>query len=312
MLKVITNDKQGTGMIRELNDFYRDHQEMMVNGVFVRYFDSTYRLEGAADNPKSTVIAMHGVATSGYLYRHIINRFGASVRMIVPDLPGFGRSAKRLPWAAKYKYYMQWFEGFFNSLNIPPHEKVHFIGHDFGALLALGFSVEHPQHIASIFCTNTCIHFEHTIPTPWLGISLAPIIGQRIGRLCAREPLLSMIFKRVFHSKPSQSTVEAYLDVYKDKDARNVLMNFMHHLPSMAGIMWTLRRQLKQLQCPVHLVFGGEDPLMRRGEARAMAEILSKGSYRNLSNIGHFPNEEAHEAVCEELHAHLLKLGVSC
>ena len=105
-------------MIPELNDFYRNHQEIMIDGVLTRNFDS---------NPQSKqlpiVIALHGVALSSFYFRRLMTLFDERVRLIVPDLPGFGRSAKRLPWAAKPKQYLRWLDGFVNSL-VPEVQEV--------------------------------------------------------------------------------------------------------------------------------------------------------------------------------------------
>ena len=96
-------------MQQELNDFYRHHKEVLVGGVLTRYFDSHLSM-GRLEDARPIVVALHGIATSSYLYRNIIAEFDGPVRLIVPDLPGFGRSTKKLPWAAKYRHYVNWLE----------------------------------------------------------------------------------------------------------------------------------------------------------------------------------------------------------
>ena len=92
-------------MLYELNDFYREHKDVLVGGVLTRYFDSDvvvrkYAEDERAEVERPIVVALHGVATSGFLYRHLVAEFDGPVRLIIPDLPGFGRSTKKLPWAA--------------------------------------------------------------------------------------------------------------------------------------------------------------------------------------------------------------------
>lgn len=306
-------------MLQELNDFYREHKEVLVGGVLTRYYDSdvlwrhTNRAEvHAIDRP--IVVALHGVATSSFLYRHVIAEFEGPVRLIVPDLPGFGRSTKKLPWAAKYKYYCNWLEGFLRSV-IPysgEPKKAHFIAHDFGALLALAWAIEHPQEVASLFCLNTCVFLEHAVPSPYFGVSLAPLVGQRLGRLMARDPLLPFFFKRAFTRVPEKQIVDAYMSVYKHQDARIILSNFMHHLPGTSHLMWHIRRNLKHLTCPSMFVFGLEDILVRTTEAASLAELMPNAAYRCLPGVGHFPTEEAPQGVNAEIAAHLCHLGVEC
>ena len=57
--------------------------------VRIHYVD-----EGPRD-AKETVLLLHGEPTWAYLYRHMIpDLVAAGYRVIVPDLPGFGRSDK--------------------------------------------------------------------------------------------------------------------------------------------------------------------------------------------------------------------------
>ncbi|MEC8011805.1 MAG: alpha/beta hydrolase [Pseudomonadota bacterium] len=305
-------------MQQELNDFYRYHQEVMVGGVLTRYYDSDLDSTPGRYNPnpssKPIVVALHGVATSSYLFRNLIAEFDSSVRLVVPDLPGFGRSSKQLPWGAKYKHYLEWLEGFIRS--VLPYSsqpvKAHFIGHDFGALLAMAWAVEHPHEVASLFCMNTCVHFENISPTPYTGLSLAPVLGRSIGRVLAREPVISMIFKKVFKTLPEKSVIDAYMNMYRDPAARTVLAGFMHYLPSISQLMWTIRRDLKNLTCPSMFVFGEDDILVKSQEARRLAESMPHGAFRCLPGVGHFPTEEVPAAINAEIGAHLSLLGVEC
>ena len=305
-------------MLQELNDFYRDHKEVLIGGVLTRYYDSDRvfqsQLGKSASLDRPIVVALHGVATSSYLYRHLVTEFDGPVRLIIPDLPGFGRSTKKLPWAAKYKHYINWFEGFVRS--VVPYQgqpvKAHFIGHDFGALLALAWAIDHPHEVASLCCLNTCVHLEHAVPSPFAGISLAPFIGQRLGRLLAREPFLSLLFKHGFQRVPEKRVIDAYISVYKKQDARIILSNFMHHLPSLSQLMWHIRRHLKHLVCPSLFIFGANDILIRNTEAGSLAELMPNAAFRCLPGVGHFPTEEAPLAINAEIAAHLCHLGVEC
>jgi len=306
--------------LQELNDFYRYHRDVLVSGVLTRYYDSEFAHPdqpndiAAQGQAKPVVIALHGVGTSGFLYRNIVAEFDGPVRLIIPDLPGFGRSTKKLPWAAKYRHYLSWLEGFIRTV-LPfcgEKVKIHFIGHDFGALLTLAWAIEHQSEVASLMCLNTCIHLEHAIPSPILGISLAPFVGQRFGRLLARDPILPLLFKKGFKKQPEKHIVDAYMSVYRHQDARIVLSNFMHHLTSLSQLMWYIRRHLKYLECPSLFVFGREDIFVRSIEARSLAELMPNAAYRSLPGVGHFPSEEAPIAMNAEFGAHLCSLGLEC
>ncbi len=49
------------------------------------------RETGLDDAP--TLVLLHGVGTSGWMWRHLADAVGDEVHLLVPDLPGHGGSA---------------------------------------------------------------------------------------------------------------------------------------------------------------------------------------------------------------------------
>ena len=108
--------------------------------------------EGAAGAP--AVLCMHGQPTWSYLYRHMIDELvGAGLRVIAPDLVGFGRSDK--PAAREdYSYQRQvdWLTAWllqndFNGLT--------FVGQDWGGLIGLRIVAENPERFERVVAANT-------------------------------------------------------------------------------------------------------------------------------------------------------------
>jgi haloalkane dehalogenase len=117
--------------------------------------------EGAAD--AAPVLCMHGQPTWSYLYRHMIPVLaGAGLRVVAPDLVGFGRSDK--PAAREdYTYGRQvdwlaaWLEG--NDLR-----DVTLVGQDWGGLIGLRLVAEHPDRFARVVIANTGLPLPGPIP----------------------------------------------------------------------------------------------------------------------------------------------------
>ena len=63
-------------------------------GVMMHYVD-----EGSPDTELGVVLMLHGNPTWSYLYRHMIPVCtAAGLRVIAPDLIGFGKSSKPVRW----------------------------------------------------------------------------------------------------------------------------------------------------------------------------------------------------------------------
>ena len=70
-----------------------------------------------------------------------------SFKVIIPDLPGFGKSDKlERPWTIND--YVKWFEEFTKTLNI---ENFYLLGYSFGGALASKIAVKYPQRVQRLF-----------------------------------------------------------------------------------------------------------------------------------------------------------------
>ena len=132
-----------------LEDFpYAPRTVDLSGGVAMAYVE-----DGPHDAP--TVVLVHGEPTWGYLYRHVVPVLvEAGLRVVVPDLVGFGRSDKptrRTDYT--YAAHVEWLrEALFDALAL---DAIHYVGQDWGGLLGLRLLAEHPGRFASVVMANT-------------------------------------------------------------------------------------------------------------------------------------------------------------
>jgi haloalkane dehalogenase len=112
--------------------------------------------EGPPDAP--VVLLLHGEPTWSYLYRHTVPVLvAAGLRVVVPDLVGFGRSDK--PAAVSdysYRSHVDWLGEFVTGLGV---EGATVVGQDWGGLLGLRLVAERPRLASSYVACN------HGFPT---------------------------------------------------------------------------------------------------------------------------------------------------
>ena len=107
--------------------------------------------EGPRDAP--VVLMMHGEPTWSYLYRHMIGPVAASsLRVIAPDLIGFGRSDKP---AAKSDYsyarHVAWMRRWIEQLDLT---NVTLACQDWGSLIGLRLVAEMPERFSGVVMSN--------------------------------------------------------------------------------------------------------------------------------------------------------------
>jgi len=109
--------------------------------------------EGPADG--EVVLLLHGEPSWSFLYRRMIPVLtGAGLRVIAPDLVGFGRSDKPAD-VADYSYarHVEWMrQVLFDGLGLTD---LTLVGQDWGGLIGLRLLAEHPDRFARVVVGNT-------------------------------------------------------------------------------------------------------------------------------------------------------------
>ncbi len=108
---------------------------------------------GPADG--EVVVLLHGEPSWSFLWRHVVPELtAAGLRVVVPDLVGFGRSDKPTDQAAhSYAAHVEWMrQALFEGLDLTG---VTLVGQDWGGLVGLRLVAEHPDRFARVVVANT-------------------------------------------------------------------------------------------------------------------------------------------------------------
>ncbi len=125
-----------------------------------------YVQAGPADG--EPVVLVHGEPTWSYLYRSMIPTLAeAGLRVIVPDLVGFGRSDKPSEISDhSYARHVAWLsELLLDRLDL---RGITLLGQDWGGLLGLRIVAENPDRFARVVAANTGMPTgDHDMPEVW-------------------------------------------------------------------------------------------------------------------------------------------------
>jgi haloalkane dehalogenase len=129
-----------------LKDFPYSPHYVEVGGLRIAYID-----EGPRDAP--VVLLMHGEPSWSYLYRKMIPvLLAAGLRVVAPDLVGFGRSDKPAR-KADYSYlnHVQWMKAWMQRVDL---QQATLFCQDWGSLIGLRMVAEMPDRFARIVLAN--------------------------------------------------------------------------------------------------------------------------------------------------------------
>ena len=117
-----------------------------IDGLRMHYVD-----EGPDD--AEVALLLHGEPSWSYLYRHMIPPLvAAGLRVVAPDLIGFGKSDKPVDRDAyTYRRHVAWIRQFIETLDL---NGITLFGQDWGSLIGLRVAAENEYRFARIVIAN--------------------------------------------------------------------------------------------------------------------------------------------------------------
>ncbi|MDT8320285.1 MAG: haloalkane dehalogenase [Xanthomonadales bacterium] len=249
----------------------------------VHYLD-----EGPADGP--VLLCLHGEPTWSYLYRKMVPVFtAAGLRVLVPDLVGFGRSDK--PAARSdysYRRHVRWMSDWFHGLGL---REVTLLGQDWGGLIGLRMVAEKPQCFAAFSLSNT------GLPT---GDRELPEAFRRWRRFSQEDPHFDtgFIVNLFGHGDLSEAEMEAYRAPFPTDEYKAGARQFPLLVPASPDDpaseanrrAWEVLRLWEK---PVLLCFSDNDPIMRGGDRPFLKLVPGTRGQPHITLHGrHFIQEE--------------------
>jgi len=115
---------------------------------------------------EKTILILHGWNSNSERWQevaepisHLSAQAGKGLRVLVPDLPGFGKSTS-LENAWDTNQYIDWLEGFIQEFNL---KDFYLLGHSFGGALASKLAVKHAQEVDKLFLVSAaCVRKKTT------------------------------------------------------------------------------------------------------------------------------------------------------
>ena len=260
------------------------------DGLRIHYVD-----EGPRD--AAPVLMLHGEPSWSYLYRKMIPVLaGAGLRVIAPDLIGFGRSDKPAEIEDhSYAWHVEWVRAFaFDALELTG---VTLVGQDWGGLIGLRLVAEHPGRFARVVAANTGLPTgDQPMPDVWL----------RFREVVRTAPALnvSRLVQSGCQTPPPPEVLAAYDAPFPDASyaaavrAMPELVTATPDNPASAAnrAAW---RQLSTWDKPFLVAFSDRDPItgpMAPVLKRAMPGAAGR-AHPVLEGAGHFLQEDAGEKL---------------
>ena len=259
-------------------------------GLRMAYVD-----EGPGAAP--TVLCLHGEPSWSYLYRKMIpGLVAAGLRVVAPDLIGFGRSDK--PAAADdytYQRHVDWMAGFLVATEL---RDVTLFCQDWGGLIGLRLVAEDSGRFARVVAANTFL------PTGDQKPAEAFVQWQQFSQTIPDFPVGRIIGITGCARPVGPEVIAAYDAPFPDERYKAGARTFPLLVPTRPDdpasapnrAAW---EQLRRFDRPFLTTFSDSDPITRGGD-RVLQSLIPGAAgqpHVTIARAGHFLQEDAGEEL---------------
>ncbi len=247
------------------------------------------------------ILFVHGTPTWSFEYRHLIRALSAKYRCIAPDHLGFGLSERPPGFGYAPEDHAAVLAEFVERLNLTD---ITLVVHDFGGPIGLPLALATPTRVARVVILNSWMWAFDDDPEM---TRKAGIAGGAMGRWLYRHANFSLrvIMPSAYGRRAALTPAIhcQYLEVFRDTQARvDVLHALARALKGSRDFyagLWSRADQLRAL--PVLIVWGLKDSAFKPSQLTKWRARLPGAAVVELADAGHWPHEEAPDAVIEAI-----------
>jgi pimeloyl-ACP methyl ester carboxylesterase len=265
--------------------------EIDLDGSAVAYW--TYEPVQATAETR-TILVIHGFRGDHHGLLRVADQL-PEMRLIMPDLPGFGSSAAFAAGEHSVEQYGAFISSFMAALGLGPDTVL--LGHSFGSIIASHFVAGHPGTVTPLILINPiaapALEGPKGIMTRLavLYYRLAARLPRPLGLALLRSPLIVRVMseamaktddkdlRRFIHGQHN-----SYFSAFADRDS--LLESFT------ASVSAHVAEVATQLTLPVLLVAGEKDEIAALPDQHHLAALLPDGELKVIPGVGHLIHYE--------------------
>lgn len=252
-----------------------------------------YVVDSGGNGPPVVMLHGGGPGASGVSnYSRNIEALAKSHRVIVPDMPGYGRSAKFVDHSDPFGYLADMIRGLLDELGIGT---AHLIGNSYGGAAALRLALDTPHRAGKLVLMGPGgIGTTRGLPTEGLKTLLAYYGGDGP----SREKLATFI--RTYLVYDGAAVPDELIDLrYQASIDPEVVANPPLQRPKSPRTLWrmdlTRDKRLRSLPNPTLVLWGRDDKVNRPAGGPLLLRLMPNAELVMTSHTGHWMQWERAE-----------------
>ena len=237
------------------------------------------------------LVLLHGIPSSSYLWRDVIEPLSATFEVLAPDLLGFGDSDKRmdvdLSIAAQARYVVAFME------TIGVHQAA-VAGHDIGGGVAQLMAVDEPQRVARLILIDSIV--DNNWPIPDIARLKEPAWDQIMVNIDLRSGLRKGLEAgMVTPDRVTDEMVDEWTRPFQDLGGRRAYLRAARALNNRD--LTSRGKHIDEIETPTLILWGANDAFLEPRWAETLHQKLRASTVEIVDPGGHFLPLDRPDAV---------------
>ena len=222
-----------------------------------------YRISKRAPDNGLAAICLHGSGADGVVWSYQLSRLSRYYKIIIPDLPGHGRSGGMA--LSSVDEYSAWLDRFTDELGI---KSFFLFGHSFGGAIVQEHARAHADKIAGLVLAGTGTSFN---------------LSRIYRELCGRGFDLSMDFNGL-----SESDLSKLPGCFRQGyEMLRKISNKALHADLLAAGCFDSSEWISSIDLPSLIIWGSQDIITPREQPEMLARCLPNSKLCIINGAGH-------------------------
>lgn len=246
-----------------------------------------------------TVVCVHGVPASCFLYRKVIAELAnRGLRGVAFDLPGLGLANRPVDFDYTWTGLGRFCVEAVDALGL---DRFHLVVHDIGGPVGFELAASVPDRIASLTVLNTLVEVD-TFRRPW---SMEPFARVGVGEVYLRT-LSKPAFRVLMRLQGiedmgaiTRAELDAYVDLLREGDGGRAFLRIMRGFERTVEKRRLYKSVLHDRPYPVQIVWGARDPALKLSVHGEIARLAAGLEQIHTLPAKHFLQEDQAPALAE-------------
>jgi len=241
------------------------------------------------------LLLVHGIPSSSYLWRDVIDPLSATFEVLAPDLLGYGDSDKRMDVDLSIAAQARYMVAFMETLGV--HQAA-VAGHDIGGGVAQLMAVDEPQRVARLILIDSVV--DNNWPVGDIARLKEPAWDQIMVNIDLRKGLRKGLEAGIVtEGRVTDELVDEWTRPFQDLGGRRAYLRAARALNNRD--LTGRAKHIEEIETPTLILWGANDKFLEPAWAETLKQKFRDSTVEIIDPGGHFLPLDRPDAVVEAI-----------